>query len=91
MGSLSTAGQLYNQTYQGQLAAEQAAAAGQLAYENAALGVNESEAERRARLAVARMGGTTSASVANTEADQARDAGALAFWGNALGMAGKAL
>jgi len=88
--ALTGAGQLQNNAAQLNLSAMQAGTGAQAAYENAAMGLYEGEAQRRAALAAAQMGGQTQVSLGNQQADVQHDQALMGLFSNGMGMAARA-
>jgi hypothetical protein len=90
LNALSNAGQVQNQGAQLGLTGLQAGTAAQAGYDNAALGITEGEAQRRAALQQTRMSGQTQSSIANQQSDTERDQMNMGMISNGIGMIGRA-
>lgn len=85
LGALTSGAGLQNTAAQNRQTAYQAGLGVQSAYDQAALGVGENEAARRAQLANTKMNADTQASLGNQQADAAQDASQQGMAAAAIG------
>lgn len=85
LGALTSGAGIQNQAGQNRVNAYQAGLGQQAAYQQAALGVGENEATRRAQLANTKLGADTQASMANQNADLQKDSSIAGMASAALG------